>query len=48
MSPLSKKPGESTHPAAPDSWSLAQRERDGLPMIVRMANAYRGLAPLPG
>jgi hypothetical protein len=31
----------------PDDWTLGQGERDGFPMIVRIANAYHGLAPLP-
>jgi Family of unknown function (DUF695) len=48
MWPFSKKMAESPRLTAPDDWSLAQGERDGFPMIVRMANAYRGLAPLPG
>lgn len=32
----------------PDDWSIGQGERDGFPMIVRIANAYSDLAPLPG
>jgi hypothetical protein len=48
MWPFSKKTAEIPRAVAPDSWSLAQGERDGFPMIVRIANAYRGLAPLPG
>ena len=47
MWPFSKKTAEFRPPVGPDSWSLAQGERDGFPMIVRIANAYRGLAPLP-
>jgi len=31
-----------------DQWLLARGERDGFPMIVRMAAAYRGMGPLPG
>ena len=30
-----------------DRWLLAMGEREGFPMIVRMAEAYLGLAPLP-
>jgi hypothetical protein len=30
-----------------DRWLLARGERDGLPMIIRMAEAYRELAPVP-
>jgi hypothetical protein len=29
-------------------WVLAQGERDGFPMIVRMAKGYSDLAPVPG
>jgi Family of unknown function (DUF695) len=31
-----------------DQWLLARGERDGFPMIVRMAAAYRGMGALPG
>lgn len=31
-----------------DAWLLARGERDGFPMMVRMAAAYRGLGGLPG
>ena len=31
-----------------DHWLLARGERDGFPMIVRMAAAYRGIGALPG
>jgi hypothetical protein len=48
MWPFSRKTDESSRTLKPDSWSLAQGERDGFPMIVRMANAYRDLAPIPG
>jgi hypothetical protein len=47
MWPLSNDLSEFSRPTAPDDWSLAQGERDGFPMIVRMANAYSGLAPVP-
>jgi hypothetical protein len=48
MWPFSKKAEAPLRASAPDDWSLAQGQRDGFPMIVRMANAYRDLAPLPG
>jgi hypothetical protein len=44
-------PQNPEHPSSepqPTDWLLAQGERDGLPMIVRMAGAYAGLAPVPG
>jgi hypothetical protein len=47
MWPFLKKVGESARIPKPDDWSLGQGERDGFPMIVRMANAYKGLAPIP-
>ena len=47
MWPFSRKSGESSRIPKPDDWSLGQGERDGFPMIVRMANAYRDLAPIP-
>jgi hypothetical protein len=47
MWPFSKKTDESPRTPKPDDWSLGQGERDGFPMIVRMANAYRDLAPIP-
>jgi uncharacterized protein DUF695 len=47
MWPFSKKAVETQQPVGPDSRTLAHGERDGFPMIVRMADAYRGLAPLP-
>ena len=31
-----------------DRWLLARGERDGFPMIVRMAAAYRGMGAIPG
>lgn len=31
-----------------DDWLLARGERDGFPMIVRMAAAFRGLGGIPG
>lgn len=31
-----------------DQWLLARGERDGFPMIVRMAADYRGMGALPG
>ena len=31
-----------------DEWLVARGERDGFPMIIRMASAYRGTGPLPG
>jgi len=48
MSPFDKTSDSGTSEEKPDDWLLAQGERDGFPMIVRMATAYRGLAPLPG
>jgi hypothetical protein len=47
MWPFSKKAGESTRASDPNDWILGQGERDGFPMIVRMADAYSGLAPIP-
>ncbi len=47
MWPFPKGAGKSPRTPKPDDWSLAQGERDGFPMIVRMANAYRDLAPIP-
>jgi hypothetical protein len=44
-------PQNPEHPSSepkPADWLLAQGERDGFPMIVRMASAYAGLAPVPG
>ena len=32
----------------PDQWLIARGDRDGFPMIVRMAQAYRGMGALPG
>lgn len=34
--------------AKPDDWSLARGERDGYPMILRIANAYLGCDGVPG
>lgn len=31
-----------------DHWLLARGERDGFPMIIRMATAYRGIGALAG
>jgi hypothetical protein len=47
MWPFSQKAGEPSRASKPDDWTLGQGERDGFPMIVRMANAYTGLAPIP-
>ena len=47
MWPFPRKAVESPRNPKPDDWSLAQGQRDGFPMIVRMANAYKGLAPIP-
>jgi hypothetical protein len=47
MWPFPKKAGESSRAPGPNDWILGQGERDGFPMIVRMANAYSGLAPIP-
>ena len=32
----------------PDDWILARWERNGFPMTIRMAAAYRGLGAIPG
>jgi hypothetical protein len=48
MWPFSKDSGALPRKPKPDDWVLGRGERDGFPMIVRMANAYIGLAPLPG
>jgi len=48
MWPFLKKSGQSPRSPRPDDWTLSRGERDGFPMIVRIANAYRGLAPVPG
>ena len=32
----------------PSNWLLAEGERDGFPMMIRMAGAWTGLAPVPG
>jgi hypothetical protein len=32
----------------PDDWVLAKWEREGWPMVIRMASAYRGLGSVPG
>ena len=49
MWPFLKKAGIRPNSAPkPDDWTLGQGERDGFPMIIRMANAYKDLAPLPG
>jgi len=49
MWPFQKKiAGAKAREPKPDDWSLCRGERDGLPMIVRLANAYQGLAPIPG
>lgn len=29
-------------------WLIAKWERNGFPVIIRMATAYRGMAPIPG
>ena len=47
MWPFAKNADKFQRTAKPNDWFLAQGERDGFPMIVRMANAYNGLAPLP-
>lgn len=47
MWPFKKNQVRSLREPKPDDWSLGQGQRDGFPMIVRMANAYTGLAPLP-
>jgi hypothetical protein len=39
---------DQNHPVRADRWRLAQGIQNGLPTIVRFANAYEGLAPLPG
>lgn len=31
-----------------DDWTIGQGQRDGFPMIVRIANAFAGLAPVAG
>jgi hypothetical protein len=47
MWPFSNRVVESQPPPAPDSWTIGTGERDGFPMIVRVANAYTDLAPIP-
>jgi Family of unknown function (DUF695) len=44
---MQQHPEDSLPEPKPTDWLLAQGERDGFPMIVRMANAYTGLAPVP-
>jgi len=39
--------GRDERASKPADWSLCRGERDGLPMNVRLANAYHGLAPIP-
>jgi hypothetical protein len=49
MWPFNKPEKGGDAPASkPDDWTLCRGERDGFPMIVRLANAYQGLAPVPG
>ncbi len=43
-----RKQRESSQEPKPTDWLLAQGERDDFPMIVRMAEAYAGLAPVKG
>jgi hypothetical protein len=45
---MPEDPEHPTHEPKPADWLLAQGERDGFPMIVRMAGAWTGLAPVPG
>jgi hypothetical protein len=42
------KAGESPRTPKPDDWLLARMQRNGFPLNVRMANAYRGLGRVPG
>ena len=48
MSPLSEKNNGYTSVPRPNDWILARMQRNGFPLNVRMANAYRGLGGVPG
>ena len=48
MWPLPMKAGESPLTPKPDDWCLARMQRNGFPLNVRMANAYRDLGRVPG
>lgn len=48
MPPIEEDRSVSPIKPKPDDWILGQGERDGFPMIVRMANAFSGIAPIPG
>ncbi|MFC5862432.1 DUF695 domain-containing protein [Acidicapsa dinghuensis] len=48
MWPFGRKPGKPSKDPQPTDWILGRGERDGFPMIVRMADAYSGLAPISG
>ena len=48
MWPFSQKAGEPPRTPKPDDWLLARMQRNGFPLNVRMANAYRDLGSVPG
>lgn len=48
MCPFSGKNEGSTSLPKPNDWILARLQRNGFPLNVRMANAYRGLGSVPG
>jgi hypothetical protein len=47
MWPFKKDSAKSYREPQPNDWVLGQGTRDGFPMLVRMADCYTGLAPLP-
>lgn len=48
MGPISDKSGGAASVPKPNDWILARMQRNGFPLNVRMANAYRGLGGVPG
>lgn len=48
MRPFKNSVSKPVREAKPADWTIAQGERDGFPMIVRIGNAFSGLAPVPG
>lgn len=47
MCPYAEKHGESAPVPKPNDWILARMQRNGFPLNVRIANAYRGLGGVP-
>lgn len=48
MWPFSRKSGAPPPTSDPDDWTIGEGQRDGFPMIVRIDNQFKRIAPLPG